>query len=62
MFNTFQSINREITKDQIVQQALAELNMASKVKYKLGPSAAAVAAVKKLEHEEGVYQQFGKGK
>lgn len=60
MYEKLQTDMTKLGDDRDVKQELAQANTGSKTTYRLGPSADAVAAAKKLAQEESVFQQLKK--
>ena len=60
MLGTLRDQYIALAKDAEVQHALEEVNNAStsKIKYRLGPSADAIAAAKRLKHEEELHEKL----
>ncbi|MGA2032461.1 MAG: SUMF1/EgtB/PvdO family nonheme iron enzyme [Thermoguttaceae bacterium] len=58
MLDTLRDQYVKLAKDAEVQHALAEVNNTGKAQYRLGPSPSAIAAAKRLQHEEELHQQF----
>jgi hypothetical protein len=60
MFNTMRKQYSALAEDSVVKHTLADLNSTGKVIYRLGPTPSALAASKKLEHEEEQQMHFKK--
>ena len=60
MYQKLQKDYAKLYEDKTVKHALAEMNSQGKTTYRIGPTPSAAAAVKKLEHEQGLLAQFKK--
>ena len=60
MYQKLQADYAKLYEDETVKHAMADMNSQGKTTYRIGPTPSAAAAMKKLEHEQGLLAQFKK--